>query len=152
MIGSSGNVWMIFSISKNKPENSYLPLNQASRRFFFLLRILCTPWWYESSLINQIGGHCLRPWWIKMEKLNINAVFLVDNVFQNVDSVRRRLGTTDLIWCIGFYLIITPKSREPISRSLETVLMSSFTFCWNVISVNATSNELSAFFWWESEK
>lgn len=141
-----------FQYFKKQARKFLFALNQAPHRFFFMLRILCTPWWCESSLINQIGGHCLGPWWIKMEKLNINAVFLVDNVFQNVDSVRRRLGTTDLIWCIGFYLIITPKSREPISRSLETVLMSSLTFCWNVISVTATSNELSALFWWECEK
>ena len=80
-------------------------------------------------LSTRLAGLCLGPWCIKMEQLNINAVFLVDSIFQNMDSVRGRLGTSDLILCNGFYLVITPQNREMISRSFERVLKSSFTFC-----------------------
>ena len=85
----------------------------------------------SKTLQRQVEVFKLKwiPWCIKMEQLNINAVFLVDSIFQNMDSVRGRLGTSDLILCNGFYLVITPQNREMISRSLERVLKSSFTFC-----------------------
>ena len=111
-----------FQYFKKDARKFPFAFNQASHQVSFMCLESCACFGDMSHLLStRLAGYCLGPWCIKMEKLNINAVFLVDSIFQNMDSVKGRLETSDLILCNGFYLVINPQNREMISRSLESV-------------------------------